>query len=383
MELEETINNWYDKKTKLIKKKHLHQVKNYLDDCKADKKQIKFSNDYKFEYYYEEKKFENIRNESIFKLNLMLFCNKIKEYFPSIDIIITFESRTKIDEQIMKKNCGFIHDAYIVIKDSKSEKFYDIALEYFKRESYKKRPVDYDKKIHTQQLVHYYLVYKEKNDNLDEFYNDLLYKMLLLTCCANDDVYVLAKINFFKNNQSDPKKLKTQTETFNKFITYHKEKKFNFEKFFMDLKPINPETNDKFEMDEFIEYLEENYDIIVKPDEKGFCDYKIFSSIIIMSSIKISHRLDVYKELHGEAKEVLCSSIQDMFDFINEANNKSQNIPYFLKNFLLNHIDKYASDETLEKVLYTLMEKYGDHIILKKVLNTLMEKYRNQLPEFI
>ena len=83
---------------------------------------------------------------------------------------------------------------------------------------------------------------------------------------------------------------------------------------------------------------EENYDIIVKPDEKGFCDYKIFSSIIIMSSIKISHRLDVYKELHGEAKEVLCSSIQDMFDFINEANNKSQNIPYFLKNFLLNQV---------------------------------------------
>ena len=186
--------------------------------------------------------------------------------------------------------------------------------------------------------------------------------MLLLTCCANDDEYALSKINFFKNNKSDPKKLKTQTETFNKIITYHKQKKFNFEEFFKHLKPRNPETEDYFEMDEFIDFLEENYDIIVKPDEKGFCDYKIFSSIIIMSSIKISHRLDVYKELHGEAKEVLCSSIQDMFDFINEANNKSQNIPYFLKNFLLNHIDKYASDETLKKVLYTLMEKYRNQL---------------------
>ena len=104
-------------------------------------------------------------------------------------------------------------------------------LEYFEIESHKKPVVDYDKKIHTQQLVHYYLVYKEKNDNLDEFYNDLLYKMLLLTCCANDDEYALSKINFFKNNQSDPMILKTETDIFNKIINSCKEKKFNFEGF--------------------------------------------------------------------------------------------------------------------------------------------------------
>ena len=114
-----------------------------------------------------------------------------------------------------------------------------------------------------------------------------LYKMLLLTCCANNDEYALSKINFFKNNKSDPKKLKTQTETFNKFITYHKQKKFNFEKFFNDLVPRNPDTEEEFEMDEFIDFLEEKYEIIVKPDEKGFCDYDIFSSMILILDINI------------------------------------------------------------------------------------------------
>ena len=83
--MNDKINDWYSKNTKLYKPSDLKLINNYIsNDRTLETKEISISSDYKFGYI--SKTFKNIRNENIFKLNWMLICEKLIEYFPKIKI---------------------------------------------------------------------------------------------------------------------------------------------------------------------------------------------------------------------------------------------------------------------------------------------------------
>ena len=349
------INSWFEKNTKLSLKSDLLTLSDYIANFDGvETKQINISNDYKFEYISFN--FENIRPENVFKLNWLNICEKLSEYFPKIKINCMFEKASMIDNDIQKGNATFKHDVYITLNNKTSDRIYDIALEYFEEKSHKKRSVDCDKKLYVQQIVDYYIIYKEKLNNMQEFYLNTIHKILMLICSASDDHYTLSKINFFKNNQSNPKKLKKQTDVFNKIINYHKINKFNFNEFFIEFLPKKIDSEELFEMDEFIEYLEENYELSIEFDNKGNCEYDIFASMIIMLDTNISGKLKFYKNIYKETMNTMLASQKEIINFINETTDKKTNVPYFLDTFLNNHIQSYRKKVTLKQVLENLTE---------------------------
>ena len=182
-------------------------------------------------------------------------------------------------------------------------------------------------------------MYKENLNDIDIFFNDTIHKILILICASYNDHYILSKINFFKDNKKDLKKLKKQTENFNKIITYHKKNKFNFEKFFIELQPKNLESEGLFKMDEFIEYLEENYDIIIELNNKYYCSYDIFAKMIIKLDSNISHKLIDLKTIYLETMCIMINSQKEIIKYINESNNKKRNLPEFLGTIFKIHLD--------------------------------------------
>ena len=81
-----------------------------------------------------------------------------------------------------------------------NNKIYDCVIEYFEEKSHKRRSIDNDKELYVQQMVDYYIVYKEESNMMNKFFLDTIHKVLLLICACSNDHYTLSKINFFKNN---------------------------------------------------------------------------------------------------------------------------------------------------------------------------------------
>ena len=347
------IDSWFRKNTKLCKTEDLARLYKYVNAERQSnvthKKEINFSNDYKFEYISSF--YDNIREENIIKLNFQNICNQIINYFGKDIIDCNFETPCYNDAR-MKSKGHFKHDIYIEVKNNRKQ--LDCVIEYFETNSHTKKSVDNDKEIYTQQIVDYYIVFTEK-DNKDEnsqyqFYIDTIHKILMMVCTVLEDHYILSKINFFKNNQNNSKKLKRSTETFNKIINIHKSNQFNFDDFYNELQPNNPETNEEFTKEEFIEFLQ-NYNINIEDD---ICSYNIFSSIVIKLDVNISDIIDNYKNIYLEVMSVMFDSQKQIIIFINKINDKNKNISQFLDNFLLNHIHHYSNNHTLKKVVQNL-----------------------------
>jgi hypothetical protein len=350
---ENKINKWFYDKTKLYERTDLDYLNEYISSiihlCKIE--EIFISYDYKFNFISSS--FKNIRFENIFKLNWMIICDTLKDLFPKINILCEFEKSSFIDSEIQKGNATFKHDIYISICNPNNNRMYDCVIEYFEEKSHKRKPIDCDKELYVQQMVDYYIVYREESNTLNKFFLDTIHKVMLLICASSDDPYTLSKINFFKNsmNESD---LKNNTHYFNNIMKYHKNNHFNFEKFFIELRPKNLETEDKFEIQEFIDYFRNEHQILINPDEKGNCDYSIFEDIILFLDINMSHRLGKYKRIYSKAMLVMLNSQKEIIHHINEVNNKKRNLPEFLDTFIRNHLQNYRKPFTLKKAFDNL-----------------------------
>ena len=352
MAIEQRINEWNNNKTKLYERIDLDYLNEYLSSrlhmCKIE--EIFISYDYKFNFISSHIK--NIRFENIFKLNWMIICDTLKDLFPKINILCEFEKSSFIDSEIQKGNATFKHDIYISICNPNNNRMYDCVIEYFEEKSHKRKPIDCDKELYVQQMVDYYIVYREESNTLNKFFLDTIHKVMLLICASSDDPYTLSKINFFKNSMDDSK-IKINTHYFNNIMKYHKNNHFNFEKFFIELNPIN-ENEDEFEIQEFIDYFQDEYQIIIKPDEKGNCEYSIFKNIILLLDSNVSRIILGYRKMYSTAMDIVFNSQQEIIHHINEVNNKKRNLPEFLDTFIRNHLQNYRKPFTLKKAFDNL-----------------------------
>ena len=345
------LSKWFTNKTKLHKLEDIKYLQRFLVGTDQNISSIiKFSLDYKFDYFDLDRidclKIQ-VRPENIFKINFYRIIKKLKTYFSNVNIEIFFEKSGNNDNLIKKSNCTFKHDVYIKI--SNNYKFYDIGLEYF--ETIHDRIKDNDKEISSKINLDGYYIYSEKDYNYNDFMKETIYSLFLAICALSDNPFVLSKINYFKNYYEDEKNLKKDTELFNTVIQWKKTNSFNLKNFFERSIIINPDTEDEFEFDEFIEYLYDNYRIRIKFLDKIFnCEYKYFVDIIMNISIECSDIILSYRRIYCKTMEILFESEKEIFKWVSKSNEARRLVPKYIDNFLLNHIKNYRCIYTLEKV---------------------------------
>jgi hypothetical protein len=361
------IELWDKKKTKITNPQDLQLLSYYLDtnfgyqniseDNDSDEiedtdniKHIVVARKYKFNYsVYED---DDIRQENIFKLNFYNIVEKLKFYFPNVDINIFFEKSTYVDREIKKANTTYKHDVVINIKkksDNEEEdsnysdeydidNTYEIVLEYF--EKIHNRFNDEDKKISTNLFSDEYLVYNVNTDNMEDFIIDSIYTIIQIICVAINDEYELSKILYFDKNNK--KKNNRDYAYFNKIVTIQKNKEFNLKEFHKNIRPCDPETNDDMTFDDFIDYIENELEIEIKYIDKKFnCSSELFDNLILLLPISVDETdiLKEYKNKYSDAMKALLTASKKIIEILRKQRTKRMQLPLFIKNFQKFHKD--------------------------------------------
>jgi len=364
------INYWNKKNTKISSIEDLQILAYYLDcnygydefikDLKKDEelddllkekeknntiKEITVAGKYKFTYKIYKK--DDIRQENIFKLNYYNIIEKLKYYFPQVNILIDFEKPTYIDKELKKKNTTYKHDVIVNFKKyDKDDKEYnidntfEIVLEYFEKKH--NRFNDEDKRISTNLFTDEYYVYDVNKDDMNEFITSTIYGMIQTICVTTNDEYELCKILYFDKSYKNNNLLNT-IQYFNKIIDIQKNNKFNLKQFFRDIKPYNPDIEEEFkDLDEFKDYIEDTYEINIKYiDIKYNCNADIFSNLImhLNNSIDTNDIIVNYKNIYLNAMKALNTASKKIIEILQKQRSKRLQLPEFIRNIQKFHKD--------------------------------------------
>ncbi len=357
------VSYWNNKNTKIYNLKDLLILEYYLQNfnkAKVTHYNIAITDDYKFTYITYNG--DNIRQENIFKLNLFYIVQKLKEYYKDADIGIFYEKHTWCDKQIKNTQSTYKHDVLINLRKLNGESFiqdennldnmtydqikdsFEIVLEYFEKKH--NRFSDGDKEISVKQTTDEYSVYSEKTDDYTEYFEHTIYSLMKYICAATNNKYELSKVLYYMNcNKSKKKATKLTIDYFNRIIDYKKNGKFNFVAFFDELKPQNIDSGEDFTIDEFIDFLDEEFDIQVELDEDNNCDFKTFTKIISKvsdESINTVHAIDKYRQTYFNAVDVLNDASDEIIKLMQVIRNKRYHLPVYVKNLLKYHGEALA-----------------------------------------
>jgi hypothetical protein len=342
------ISLWDDKKIKILDEESLDIINYYLNIKKLyTTNDITICDKYKFSYIdYEE---DNIRQENIFKLNFNNIVKKLNEYFTNVNITIEFEKATTIDKKIKKANATYKHDVIIKIKptyvyddsededvdeDENDKNTYEIVLEYF--EEIHNKFNDDDKKISTELFSDAYYIFHEKKDVMNDFMIDTLYSIIEFICATCKDSYELSKILYFNKNYKS-KSYKKDVQMFNEIIEINRTNSFNFNDLYIKIEPHNPNTDEELTEEEFIEYIEEEYDIEI---DDNFTS-ELFETLIINLDNDISEtgRIQKYKKMYVNTMKTLRYASQKIIKIFEKQRIKRLQLSEFVKNIQKFHKD--------------------------------------------
>jgi hypothetical protein len=356
------ITYWNSKNTKLYNLKDLLILEYYLKNFNKSKVKnydISITDDYKFNFITYNG--DNIRQENIFKLNLFYIVQKLKEYYKDADIGIFYERHTWCDKQIKNTQSTYKHDVLINVRISNGEESiqdennldkmtydqikdsFEIVLEYFEKKH--NRFSDGDKEISVKQTTDEYSVFNEKSDDFSEYYEKTIYSLMKYICASTNNKYELSKVLYYMNCNSKKKANKLTIDYFNRIIDYKKSGTFNFINFFDEIKPRDINTDEYFTVDEFIDFLDGEYDIQVELDDDNNCEFKTFTKIISKvsdESINSVHVIDKYRQTYFNAIDVLNDASDEIINLINNIRNKRYHLPVYVKNLLKYHGEALA-----------------------------------------
>lgn len=175
---------------------------------------------------------------------------------------------------------------------------------------------------------------------MDKFIKQTIYGIIQIICACSNDKYELAKILYFNENYKS-KTLKKDVELFNRIIDIKKNKNFNFKKFYDECVPINLETEEEFKNHkDFMEYLNEMYDINIKLDKKNDCDSETFDKIILYINKNISQtdKLDGYKLMYIKSIDKLIVATEKIIEISRKQRDKRLQLPEFIRNIQKFHV---------------------------------------------
>ena len=232
-------------------------------------------------------------------------------------------------------------------KDNVQDKeIFEVVLEYFEKIHNKFN--DDDKKIATNLFSDAYFVFREKEDNMEKFMIDAIYRMIELICACTENKYELSKILYFNKNYKS-KTINKDIIDFNNIINIKKNKEFNLKELYNELKPFDPETGDEFNFKEFIEYIEENYNNDDDDDDDAEFNFNnpdniyssdIFEKLILYLYMNISdERLKRFKNIYIKAVDTLFIASTRILQIMREQREKRLQLPDFVENIKKFHIN--------------------------------------------
>ena len=370
------IKYWDKKKLKIINPLDLQILAHYLDynfgntndnDSNDNDNNDNDNNDSiknitiagKYEFTFIEYEDDEIRQENIFKLNFYNIIEKLKYYFPQVNLQIYFEKSTYVDKEIKKANTTYKHDIIINITPKANDlnelndlnadntyydpdKTFEIVIEYF--EKIHNRFNDADKKISTNLFSDEYYVFDVNIDDIKNFMIDTIYGIIQTICAATNDEYELSKILYFDKNNNN-RNLIRQVEYFNEIITIQKTNKFNLNDFYDRIKPKDVNTEKKITKKKFIKLLEEICELELN-NKKHIYDSQTFEKIIMyLDNTKISsERIISYKNIYCYSMKSLLNANKKIIDILQKQRTKRMQLPKFIRNFQKFHKDnlKYS-----------------------------------------
>ncbi len=293
--------------------------------------------------------------QHIFNFNLSLVTRQLAEYFPSINIKIGYgipcrnETLTKDFDKTIK------NDVYICF--NKDTKYFDCGFDFVK----KTFVIGYYKNICSKVGLDYYKYFDEDYDNVQDFISKIISKLLVILCSIEKNKFKLSEILFIESNINIPN-LQEQLERFRKIIYGKQLGKIEFEDFYLQVIPINPETGDDFTQKEFIKFIEQTiYDgEKLKLIENKYLAWDDFEWIIMKLNSDVSVRADKFKMVYIEANNALNLASDKIIELIEQINDTKKNIPQYLECFLLNDIVNYSNKEVLENVFEQLTNHFID-----------------------
>ena len=337
------IKHWNTNKMKVSDDAGLDIVAKYLE-IKGEYTTHKITVAGKYEFSYIEYTGDKIRQENIFKLNFRNIVKELTKYFLKTNILTEFEKATTIDKKLKKPQATYKHDGIIKIipkdvdEDEIEQNTYEVVLEYF--ETIHNKFNDDDKKISTDLFSDGYYVFSEKKGNMKEFMIDTIYSIIELICASMNDPYELSKILHFNKNYKS-KSYNKNISYFNKIIDIKKSNEFDFKTFYNSIQPFNPDTDDDLTEDEFIEYLENEYEITMEN-----YDAELFERLImnLNNDISRSNSLSKYKDIYLQTMNTLFSASQKIIDIVAKQRKKRLSLPEFVKNIQRFHKDNLKSE---------------------------------------
>jgi len=322
----ERVESLFNKKIKIKNKSVLNVVCNYLNECIDLAKycnpiEFNFGRDYVFLIHDINIKMLNslkIRPENVFKLNFLCILNKLK----CDDIIneLLFEETSTNQIKLNKSKNHYSHD--VLVKMSNNYKKYEIGVEYNEKKTHNNsRQINNDnhRTLMSEQLLELYFEYNEGTDNYPQFIKDITYDILVCMCSLKNDEFLLAKILYFKDKDDT---CKNDEDDFELFLNSKKNDEIDLKYLYDAMKPRNTD-DEKYTFEEYIEHLEEEYDLKIKNNK---CSYKDFKHIINNEPNDSSQKIIEYRTVISNVADKITDASKEMFKMMERLNKKTQNI---------------------------------------------------------
>lgn len=318
---------------------------------------------------------ENIRYLDILKYNYEQIILQLTNYFPDIKIN-KFENSPCINECTnFNIDSTYKYGIYLVL--TKEDKNFEYGFDFFSSMSDNPENKYEHSKILLDNYEYFYSEDITSNDDIKQYLNETLFKLMIAICSIRDDEYKLAEILFVKENKDliTPKQLLKKLGYFMKIINWKKLNDINLEELYDDLILINNETENELTLKEFkkiIKNICEKFQI--KFDSKRLnINFNIFEKIILyMNTNYTSEILDFYKDIYQQSMRILMSSLKLIIKLTNEMNMRKKFISRYITFLIEFRLEHYKNKDII------------NNIYLKNIDNKkeLFEKLSNKINKY-
>ena len=295
-----------------------------------------------------------ITPQEIFNFNMFLVISKLLDYFKQTNINISYGVSNKNELILKDSDFTLKHDIYISFKQE--QKYFECGFDFVKKTFY----IDEYKYISSIVNLDYYKYFDEDVDKIDAFMEDCIYRLLIILCSLNNDEFKLAEILFIKSNRN-LSGIKEQLEIYKKII-YGKKKEFmDFNEFYEEIIPVNPDTGLDMEYDEFKKYIVDNiFDgVELNFNNDNLLSWDDFDLIILNIDKNISKIIINYKKVYKQAIDTLFLALKTINELIQQINKTKKYIPQYITELISKDIVHFADKDLLTDI-YSQLTKYFD-----------------------
>ena len=322
-----------------------------FDDCISV---INYGTDLEFKYINFQKinlSKSQITSDEIFKLNMSLIVSKLSGYFKDINIKQSYDTSSRNELILKDSDFAIKHDVYINL--NQNDTHFECGFDFVKKTFY----IDVYNNVSSHVNLDYHKYFDEDVANIDTFMEDCIYRLLIILCSLNNDEYKLAEILFIKSNR-DLSDLKDQLEIFKKIINGKKNNFVDFNDFYDEIMPVNPNTGLDMEYDEFIKFIQDDYKIKLNFNENKFLSWNNFETVIMNLDKNISKIVPNYKKVFTQATNTLLLALKTIIELIQQINRTKKYIPQYINQLLTKDIINFANKELLKNIYEQLVDYF-------------------------